>query len=373
MYDSKFEEIAAIVASGKCVLFIGAGISIGAGLPGWQDLIDKLKDELPGTDQSDWLTIAQVYEERFGRSALEEKIKKLTDTTGKNPSSVHRLLPSLGIDVWVTTNYDNFLERVLSETGQPFCVIVEDKDLPDVNPRARTLIKLHGDTNRPETIIFTKNDFFLSQETRDLVWKKIGVYLAERSFLFLGYSVNDPDLSQIQASLIRRLTRHRVPQSYAIMTTSDEIRIQDLASRKVEVVDLSKSGFADPTETLCAVLDDLINRIRTYPSIGAECHRAGAASIVPGQVIANLESEGFRLVLCIEYRVYCDYLDGGQFNSIPPGWKPVIPWKLRQAKYHIERYRRSDSSCSNIWEGIAVGKRRHNDWVQPIAQEAGSG
>ena len=46
----------------KLVVFAGAGISVDAGIPGWNILIDEMKSEieLPANEQ-DYLKIAQMY------------------------------------------------------------------------------------------------------------------------------------------------------------------------------------------------------------------------------------------------------------------------------------------------------------------------
>src|SRR4030042_444692 len=358
MFESEIREIASLITSGRCVLVVGAGISAGAGLPSWGELIGELKEELAKKleDDSclqtdcDWLTIAQAYEQCFTKQDLQAKLQFRTDTTGKNLTKVHDLLPALGVDVWVTTNYDDFLERLLVDSRQAYSVVVEDGDITDIDPHKKLLVKLHGDAHAGGTMILTKNDFFLSQQTRDLIWSKMSIFMAERSFLFLGYGVNDPDLSHIQASLAHRLGKLRVPRSYAIMTTkTDRIRSQDLASRNVKVMDLSGDGFSDPTEAIVSFLDRLIDLIRHYPPISPACHRASANALVPPQVKDEISALGYRLLLCIEYRVYCRYLDSGQFSTVLPEWQPPIPLRLPQSQYHTVRYRRSDSGCGNIW------------------------
>jgi hypothetical protein len=62
MYHSLQQEIASEISSGCCTLFIGAGVSMGAHLPGWGDLIEKLKDDLGCSSDHDFLTLAQAYE-----------------------------------------------------------------------------------------------------------------------------------------------------------------------------------------------------------------------------------------------------------------------------------------------------------------------
>jgi len=47
-------EIAIRVIAGRCTLFVGAGLSMGAGLPSWQRLIETLREELRCPDAYDF-------------------------------------------------------------------------------------------------------------------------------------------------------------------------------------------------------------------------------------------------------------------------------------------------------------------------------
>src|SRR5262245_46704930 len=55
------------LSAGSCVLFAGAGLSTGAGLPGWNDLVGRLAEDLGLTPSPhlDHLDLAQWYREEF--------------------------------------------------------------------------------------------------------------------------------------------------------------------------------------------------------------------------------------------------------------------------------------------------------------------
>ena len=111
------DQLVKAIAGGNAVLFVGAGLSRGAGLPGWADLLAPLMDEikLPEARRQDLLQAAQDYEIARGREALLEHVLRATDTADTEPTAVHRRLPDLGIDAWITTNYDDLLERTLRQ------------------------------------------------------------------------------------------------------------------------------------------------------------------------------------------------------------------------------------------------------------------
>ena len=117
---------------GDVVLFVGAGLSIGAGLPGWSKLLTPLADEidLPADRRDDLLQVAQDYVNAYNgnRQPLINHIRTYTDTAGIEPTANHVRLVHLGIRTWVTTNYDTLLEKTL-DRAPVRCALNEERQL----------------------------------------------------------------------------------------------------------------------------------------------------------------------------------------------------------------------------------------------------
>src|SRR5262249_27318352 len=195
------DELVAAIARGNAVLFVGAGLSVGAGLPGWGQLIAPLADRigLPETMRGDPLKVAQYYQNQRGKQALISYIQEHLDTAGRPPTANHSRLARLGIRTWVTTNFDDLLEQTLREASERFTKIVRDNDLPYASADRLTLIKLHGDSAQPDTIVITQHDYSTYFRRFPRVKEKLSGLLVEKTFLFVGYSISDPDFNQIQA------------------------------------------------------------------------------------------------------------------------------------------------------------------------------
>lgn len=227
------------------VLFLGAGLSIGAGLPGWADLIRPLAQAVGArwpADEADLtthhlLTVAQHYENRYGRHALIRWLRDGLDTTSVQLTSVHHLATSLPLDIVFTTNYDDLIERALREAGRHPNVIISEPELAFWREDHVQVIKLCGDLARPDSIIITQRDFNIYFATHSRLAERLRTTLESKTALFLGYSLQDPFFNQIWDHIgldfgtLRRW-------GYAILFDADPLDAGDLRHRGIQVINL---------------------------------------------------------------------------------------------------------------------------------------
>ena len=112
----RHEALVEEIAMGRGVLFAGAGLSMGAGLPGWQGLLDALRAalDLPPPprrttllDEASWLQRAAG-----GRAALAEPLRAILGGSVV-PTPVQRALVRLPLRAIFTTNFDHLIEAAL--------------------------------------------------------------------------------------------------------------------------------------------------------------------------------------------------------------------------------------------------------------------
>ena len=167
---------------GKVVPFIGAGLSIPQGGVSWHQLIVKLIQEAniklgfePKLSRHiseihddsidlnslflssyDPLMIVEIFQKKEGRTRLIEIILEMCQNiTG--PSESHNMLAAMDFGFFVTTNYDNLIEKALK--GQEYQVIVNEQDVAYLENRNVKILKMHGsiiDPFMPKSIIASK-------------------------------------------------------------------------------------------------------------------------------------------------------------------------------------------------------------------------
>jgi len=292
-------ELVEQVARGNMVVLVGAGLSVGAGLPGWNTLLTPLADSirLPQDRRADLLKVAQYYENARGRQALIAHLMQQSDTIGKMPSNNHHRLVRLGINAWVTTNYDDLIEQAFRTAGKRFTRVVRDQDVPYVSADTVTLIKLHGDLAQPETLIVTEQDYHTYFRRFPRIKDKLTTLLLDRTFLFVGYGINDPDFNQLRAEFASDLRQH-ARMAYAILFDADGFTVTDLKAQNIQVINIALENGRDHGERLGEVLDDLIHQVDL--ARGQKPFLGRPASIIQTSLDAEearglLEAIGYRI------------------------------------------------------------------------------
>ncbi len=113
------EQLLQAYSTKRLILFVGAGVSMGLGLPSWRQLIDHMAKEL-GFDPDIYrtfgteLTLAEFYRITKGqvgplRSWMDREWH--SPSTDISKSRIHELIATLGFDLIYTTNYDRWIER----------------------------------------------------------------------------------------------------------------------------------------------------------------------------------------------------------------------------------------------------------------------
>ena len=182
----------------QLVLFLGAGVSAGAGLPNWTELLAMIAEKvefgprhrLKDVEERDQATILQRQLELQEKSLGETVTTYLTDTYY---SLADGLLASLPSREAVTTNYDQLFEAAWSTAGRSAAVLPNQA----ARPNERWLLKLHGCVTRPDKIILTRADYLDMPRQHGALMGLVQGLLMMRHMMFVGYSMRDEDFHEL--------------------------------------------------------------------------------------------------------------------------------------------------------------------------------
>ena len=181
----------------RLVIFVGAGVSMNSSVPSWNQLINRMKAELPNefSEETDALKIAQIYKDSRGHKEYMDKVKDILLYNKAVPNPLHKSILALNPCHIITTNYDDLIEQELSKEFLQYHIIREDKDIPQM-ACPNTLVKMHGDYVT-DNIVLTEDDYYNYKENFPLTRAFVLSLFASKLILFVGFSFADLNLKFI--------------------------------------------------------------------------------------------------------------------------------------------------------------------------------
>ena len=199
-YYAVVERLSDEFLAGRVSLFLGAGVSINAGLPSWKQLIDILAGQisLPAHErmtlaQLNPLEAASVLAQRYGGHRALKRACAHILSGAKRHSLQHALLAGLPFKGTVTTNFDELFELAVKGTGKSMAVLPADIG----GVRDRWCLKMHGTCGRPETIILTRHDYGMYGRSQAASEGVLQALLMTQHLLFVGFSMRDENWCRI--------------------------------------------------------------------------------------------------------------------------------------------------------------------------------
>lgn len=238
-YKEHIKDIKEALSKDDAYLFVGAGFSMNAeprttdvqsGFKTWTAFMEQLAKRLwPNLDSRELeqkvagnhLYIAQLYEEEFGTSAFYKELLQAVPYKDYIPSSVHKEL--IGLKGWkgfITTNQDCLIEQTLEQLHVYHDVIISDLDIA-TKPASTKVFKLHGSMERPESIIFTEEQYRTYEQNHPLLHVKVKSIFAEHCVVFVGFSLTDANFKAIYGWVKDVLQSDYQRKAYAFVKEDD--------------------------------------------------------------------------------------------------------------------------------------------------------
>jgi hypothetical protein len=168
--EGRFNQLREAYRRGAVVPFLGAGMSIPSGYPGWTEFLRQLRYETRISEKSlnDLLIqgkfeeAAQLLADNMPAGSFDEAIEN-TFGHDRNLAGPIHLFPSYFNTSIITTNLDNVIKRCYEAAELPFSETLlgaQACELPRyLGQGSRVLVKLHGKANSACSRILTYSEY----------------------------------------------------------------------------------------------------------------------------------------------------------------------------------------------------------------------
>ncbi|MCA8430556.1 SIR2 family protein [Burkholderia seminalis] len=208
----------ALIGGGGAV-FVGAGVSMGAGYPSWASLLTEVGEELgvKSGELHDLAALAQwSIQENGSATQVRNVIKAQIGVEHPIPPTLE-IISRLPVKYIWTTNYDRLVERAFGAVNRPIDTVSGAADLAlRATPGASRLFKMHGSVERLDDVVISTDDYELYRSKRGAFLPLLHAHLSSMSMLFLGISFTDPNIRHV-LSLIRESFTSAPPEHFAIV------------------------------------------------------------------------------------------------------------------------------------------------------------
>jgi hypothetical protein len=326
----------------RASFFVGAGLSMQAGLPNWETLltdvsrqadallnradlfsrIEEIVDAKGNSSDSEratehetnnkftlFPTAGSILKKAFKDAGMEHHWWDLLDSILNDqsrlaePSISHDLLAKVAWHRIITTNYDGLIEKAVKASEKPQieishpwndnCFLIES----DVD--RRYIFKIHGDIlDRRSTIVLAEEDYDVLYGGDDKLQfrRTLGSILrASGVILFIGYGHNDNNFRQLYTDAMVRAPKER---SFALVPKEETLegfdkRIAELSREmNIEFITYSKEGDFEELREFLRYLSDPEFYDAKY-NASSHARRATVIMIDCGGTIGSAERSEF--------------------------------------------------------------------------------
>jgi len=275
LYDNqgRFNRLRDSYKRGAVIPFIGAGMSIPSGYPGWTKFLRQLCNETRVSDedldnllfQGQYEEAAQALADDMPAGSFDEAIENVFGHDEDLAGTIQRL-PHIFDTSVITTNFDDVIKRCYEDSESSFTEILLGPDAIEL-PRYlgqgnKVLVKLHGKANSGRSRVLTYSEYQRHYGEGNSLLDVIEA-ISTKTLLFLGCSLVFDRTIQTLTQLVEDKGHDVATRHYALLSIGEDedrlARRDDLA--KANIFPIWYPADEDHDECIEALFHKLIDGV----------------------------------------------------------------------------------------------------------------
>lgn len=394
----QIEKIKQINSNENLVIFVGAGVSKNSGVCSWWELVKEIADkigenkctsceikdlicgkcgeqiELCSIDgyncklkydfsAEDFLRIPQHFYESFGDAEEEKKpyydfLKDKFCSDEYETNIIDEIIVKLQPEHIITTNYDHLLENVNDPRVSKYAVITKDDDILSKKGR-NYIIKMHGDIDDIENIVLKEDDYLNYSQNHIIIETFIKSLLIDKTFLFVGYSLNDNNLKLIMSYIDFFVKEKRVENRQPHYLVVDQVKdpVHDIPywkNKGVELIDLSQISDYMVENSKCTNISNNVGK-KLYTFLYYLNNEGLAYTDDKVQVLNSTLRKFKEDVSCFKFISYKTIIEAFGFKSVYGLKAPVMTFRDVEEYNNFKMLTRNDELRSLLMKSGIFG------------------
>jgi len=267
------------LARQRVVLFLGAGVSASAStrsggrIKGWEAFLTEMVGKAPiGVreqvsrllQQKDFLLACEILQTTLADTWEREIVQEFGQAA--EPSPLHEAIVALDQRIIVTTNFDKLLEmswesKLGFSTHFPQVITTIDANIFNMlkDHSGKYLIKLHGTIDDVRSLVFSRSEYIRMAFGSAVYFTFLETLLLNYTFLFIGFSMDDPAISSLMELYTLRYPRAR--PHYIVSPEGTDQNIIDINKRIRKLVAITYDNSENHAK-LPVLIGDLAGHLK---------------------------------------------------------------------------------------------------------------
>jgi len=226
-----FNEVVDAIKKKRIAPFVGAGLSAPCQKPLWGEALQKLRQKIQDVNAAEFEGAMQRREFLKAAQILYDHSPEIcnnfirTEFAIRNIGGPVTLLPKISSGCIVTTNFDEAIEKVFQQNGEPLDGYMhgtqQNKFVAKLIKGDRCILKLHGNVEDSKTYIFTQQQYDEAYGSSCDFGKPLPRALRQifvsHSLLFLGCSLEQDRILELFHAVVQA-NDYDIPNHYALLS-----------------------------------------------------------------------------------------------------------------------------------------------------------
>jgi len=267
------------IARGRCVLFLGAGVSASSKTDPPENKSPKPWSEFLSFINNTYIT--NNHEKEYIENLIESKqflfalqciysnidkgtyhhiIEQEFSLPDYKPSRVHEYISEIDPKVLITTNFDFIYEKLVPRQAITTVVYNNCGNYSDaIRSNKRVLVYAHGNVDSIGDIVFTKENYFTAKRDYPEFYSITQALFMTNTVLFIGCGMNDPDISLLLENVYIRTSSTKPHYNITLEGVHKSLKDDWKKSYNIETLEYGPSH-----DDLAGELEELYNQIESY-------------------------------------------------------------------------------------------------------------
>jgi hypothetical protein len=274
------------LAERRCILFLGAGTSMGSlaedGVrrpPDWEHFLKGAaglvqndtdrKQALVLINKYQFLDAAEIIVDRSNPADFTDYLRNTFVQPRFSPSDLHKIVLEIDPKILITTNYDEIYDHYCNsghaESGYNICKYYDSFAVENIRSRIRLVIKAHGCVSDATKIVLSRSSYYRAKRDFPGFYQLLDALFLTHTLLFVGASLTDPDIQ-----LVLENANLSVPSAhphYALVekTRHESIKAAIKKTHNVELIEYPRKKHDIALKAMADLRDKVIGQRSISP------------------------------------------------------------------------------------------------------------